>query len=98
MPRKTKEHKDDIPVYACYWTDAQKSDDPDGENLVRPIRAITFGYLLDAQEDSLALAAEIFEDQTKRGTTAIHATAIERIVKIGAIPSFEKVFGKRKKK
>lgn len=95
MPRK---RKDDIPIYACYWIDAQKSDEPDGQNHVRPIRAITFGYLLDAQEDSLALAAEIFEDQTRRGTTAIHATAIEKIVKIGVIPSFEKVFGKRKKK
>ena len=95
MPRKSK---DEIPVYACYWTDAQKSDDPEGENHVRPIHAITFGYLLDAQEDSLALAAEIFEDQTKRGTTAIHATAIEKIVKIGTIPSFKKVFGKPKKR
>lgn len=93
-----RKRRDEIPVYAVYWIDAQKSDDPDGENHVRPICTITFGYLLDAQEDSIALAAEIFEDRTKRGTTAIHATAIEKIVKIGTIPSFEKVFGKREKK
>ena len=91
MPRKTK---DEIPVYAVYWIDTQKSDEPGGDNSVKPIGAITFGALMNAEDDSISISGEIFEDKTKRAATAIHATAIRRVVKIGTIPSFEKIFGK----
>lgn len=81
MPRKPK--KAQRRVVAVIWDDAAFDHDHDEHGDLEPIRAITYGEIVELNDKHIKVASEVFKDGSRR-----QHTSIPRGMVVGIIQGF----------
>ena len=64
-------------LVAVHWVDAHGTME---EEEVKPINALTFGFITEDADDHLTISGEIFEDGSHRNRTAIPKGMIRAVI------------------
>ena len=86
-PRKRKSPKPKdkaVALWAVYWRDTTSIGDGDGKRL-RPMPALTVGFLIKRTDEEVTLAADAYADGTHRDYTTIPLGAVRWQRKVGRV-------------